>query len=164
MTDILRRTNVSDVFGSWSELKPFLFANGSPNPPELLRDIPEQNYLDTGVRIFGLTLMSIALFTIVVSVIFVYACRKSRVVKASQPVFLYLLAFGSLLQTLSIVLLSYDESYGWTAEMLGKACTAMPWLLMMGHIFNYSALFSKVKFSCCHSLMLGFLNVNFCCS
>lgn len=58
------------------------------SPPALLRSIPEQNYLDRGVRIFGLTLCGIALFATLGSAVWVFLYRHHNVViaaQASQP-------------------------------------------------------------------------------
>jgi hypothetical protein len=43
--------------------------------------------------------------------------------------------------------MSFDESYGWTEDMLSAGCTALPWLLVIGHVMQYMALFAKVSFA-----------------
>jgi hypothetical protein len=40
--------------------------------------------------------------------------------------------------------LSFDESYGWSEEQLSTGCMAIPWLLPIGFITTYSALFGKL--------------------
>jgi len=122
---------ISDVFksGVWNELEPFVYRDGSTTPPFLLRDTPDQNYLPSGLRVLGFTLMGIALIACVVSVVWIYINREHRVLRAAQPHFLYLLVVGALICSLAILTISFDESYGWSTEQLSMACMATPWLL-----------------------------------
>lgn len=128
----------------WHHVSPFVYRDGRRETPELLRDEPDQNYLSSGLRIMGYTLMSIALLGAIVSVLWVYHHQTHRVVRASQPVFLYLIAFGAAVEALTIAAISNDESYGWSIESLSIACMVAPWLLASGHIIIYSALFTKL--------------------
>jgi len=63
---------------------------------------------------------------------------------AAQPVFLYVLCFGSIVHSMTILVISYDESYGWDEQQLSRACMAIPWLFCIGHIITYGTLFSKL--------------------
>lgn len=138
-------TGVYDpVTNQWHHVSPFVYRDGRRETPELLRDEPDQNYLSSGLRIMGYTLMSIALLGAIVSVLWVYHHQTHRVVRASQPVFLYLIAFGAAVEALTIAAISNDESYGWSIESLSIACMVAPWLLASGHIIIYSALFTKL--------------------
>lgn len=114
-------------------------------PPQLLRDIPEQNYLSPSVRAVGLTLMSIALLVVALSAFWVFRNRNHSVVIAAQPVLLYTLCFGSATICFVILVSSYDESYGWDKEMLTNACFASVWLDALGNMIAYTALFTKVR-------------------
>jgi len=128
----------------WTQIATFTFADNSNSPPAELRAPPDQNFINEGLRVFGLTLMSIAIAASVATAVWVYFHRKHRVLAAAQPYFLYLLAFGSAVEASTIFTISFDESYGWTTQQLSKACMATPWLLSMGHIIVYGALFSKL--------------------
>ena len=101
-----------------------IYADGRNLPPRRLRDLPEQNYLPRGVRIFGLVCMSVALFCAVATMIWVFLHREHRVVRASQPVFLYAICFGSALTSTSIFTISHDESYGFSEQRLSRYCMA----------------------------------------
>lgn len=127
----------------WYELFDFYYADGSTSSPKLLRDVPEQNYLNRGIRAAGLTLMGVAMLAAVVSVVWVYRHREHRILRAAQPQFLYLLSFGALVSASTILVISFDESLGWSQDMLSSACMAIPWLLSLGHIITYGALFTK---------------------
>ena len=89
--------------------------------------------------------MGIAMATSFFSAVWVFWNRKHRVVVAGQPMFLYAICLGSAVMCLVILMSSYDESYGWTDEMLDKACIANPWLDTMGIILIYGSLFTKVR-------------------
>ena len=126
------------------ELEPFTYADGSNLPPELLRSEPEQNYLEPGVRIFGLSLMAIDLLAIVLSLVWVVVHRQNSVVIAAQPVYLYALCLGSAVISLNIYFISPDEGQGWTVEQLDKSCVAAVWVNAIGMLLVYGGIFTKV--------------------
>ncbi|KAL7566630.1 hypothetical protein ACA910_003465 [Epithemia clementina (nom. ined.)] len=128
----------------WMEAEPFIYADGSTSPPELLRDIPEQNYLSTFLRALGLALMGMTMLAAIICLMWVFVCRKHKVLAASQPIFLYMICFGCFVQTSAILPLSVDENFGWSVKQLDQACMAFPWLLALGYIIVYSALFTKL--------------------
>lgn len=141
--------NVSDILlnvitNEWWPATNFVYSDGRTVPPDLLRDQPEQNYLSRGLKILGLTLMSLSIFLAIVSAIWVCACRKHRVLKASQPYFLYLVCFGAVVQSSAVLTISFDESYSKSQDQLSKACMATPWLLALGHTIIYGSLFTKM--------------------
>mmetsp|Transcript_61869 Transcript_61869/g.182703 ORF Transcript_61869/g.182703 Transcript_61869/m.182703 type:complete len:932 (-) Transcript_61869:342-3137(-) len=144
LTDILTEGGAEE--GTWEETEngPFIFASGTSRPPELLRAVPEQNYLSRGVRFTGLFFMSIALATIFAAVVFVALKSKHSLVRGAQPMFLNAFAFGATTMTLSIFTLSWDESYGWSEDQLTAACQTTPWLVVLGYIIIYCSLFSKL--------------------
>ena len=76
--------------------------------------------------------MGIALLSVFVSVAWVVAYRAHAVVIAAQPLFLYVLCFGTAVYSLVILLSSFDEGSGWDETMLSKACMAIPWLAATG--------------------------------
>jgi len=121
----------------------FVYAKERTSGPPL-RAPTKANYLTKGLRVFGFTLMSIAMACGVGSAIWVFMNRKHRVLTASQPPFLYLICLGTIVQSASIFTISFDESYGWTKGQLDKACMAMPWLLALGHILVYASIFTKL--------------------
>jgi gamma-aminobutyric acid type B receptor len=130
--------------GQWIPLEAIIYADGRDVPPDLLRKEPEQNHLTPGVRAVGFALMGIAILTAVAAVVWVFLHRKHRIVVAAQPYFLYELCGGAIISASTIFAISFDESYGWSDQQLGRACMATPWLLSLGHIITYGALFSKL--------------------
>jgi hypothetical protein len=123
-----------------------------------------------GLRALGFALFGTALLCSIVSAAWVFVRWKHRILRAAQPEFLYLIAFGAAVQASSIVAMSNDESYGWSTEALSHACVASAWLLPFGTlILIYGALFTKLwrvnkvlQFNCgmstrcCSSLARGF--------
>jgi gamma-aminobutyric acid type B receptor len=141
-------TDVSSplLSGTWERIEGrlFVYRDDRTVPPDLLRDTPEQNYLSQGLRVFGLTLMSFAMFLAVVCFLWIYWKREHHVLRASQPHFLYVICFGAFAQAWAIFTISFDESEGWTPSQLSKACMATPWLVSLGHIIVHGTLFAKM--------------------
>ena len=129
----------------WIPVRPFVFANGLTTPPLLNRAVPPQNYLNNGVHTTGLALMAIALCSVLVGTIFLAANNSEPVIRQNQPVFLYLLMMGCALMASSIFMFSFDESFGWSVDALDWTCLSLPWLVSLGYITIYSALFMKVR-------------------
>ncbi|KAL7580733.1 hypothetical protein ACA910_001017 [Epithemia clementina (nom. ined.)] len=128
----------------WINFVPFIFADNTTSPPALLRDLPEQNYLSPALRNLGFALMGISGLSAVCACMWVFVCRKHKVLTAAQPFFLYIVCFGTLVQSSTIISISFDESWGWNEKQLSQACMSVPWLLSLGHVIVYSALFTKL--------------------
>jgi hypothetical protein len=137
---------LSEIYanGTWTVVTPFVYADGTQLPPKLLRDVPDQNYLNKAIRGVGFALMGVVLLLALMTVVWVYLNREHRVLRAAQPQFLYVLALGSAISASAVIPISFDESYGWSEQQLSRACIAIPWLLALGHIITYGALFSKL--------------------
>lgn len=120
------------------------YANGLTSPPALLRDQPEQNYLSSAVRAVGFTGLGFSLLCSVAAMIWVYIHRKHRVLRASQPFFLYLLCLGAIISVSAIFPASFDEGSGWSESQLSNACVVIPWLFSTGYVLVYGALFGKL--------------------
>jgi gamma-aminobutyric acid type B receptor len=84
------------------------------------------------------------LFCSAVSIIWVYLHRDHRVVKAAQPICLYMICVGAALSASTIFTESFDESFGWSEQQLSRACMASVWLFSSGYIIIYGALFAKL--------------------
>ena len=73
---------------------------------------------------------------------FVGVHRKRRVIKASQPVFLFLIGIGVIIMVSAIIPLGMDDSY-YSKTVCNISCMTFPWLLCVGFATTFSALFSK---------------------
>ncbi|GKY95839.1 hypothetical protein MPSEU_000544500 [Mayamaea pseudoterrestris] len=134
----------TDMENQWVPVANFTFADGRNVPPTLLRDMPDQNYLSPELRGLSIFLVATVYISSMFTVVWVFLHRSHRVVKAAQPMFLYILAFGTSVLGSTILCFINDESYGWSAEQLGKACISVPWLITWGLMIIYLALFSKL--------------------
>lgn len=88
--------------------------------------------------------MSLSLFNALASGSWVFVMRKERVVNAAQPEFVLLLILGASMVAMSLLLISFDESYGWSTDKLSNACTAFPWLFVIGYLVMYCAVSCKL--------------------
>ena len=128
----------------WDIFDNVVYANNSTAAPDL-RNLPNQNYLSPGLQAFGLTLMSFITLLGLVTITWVFVHRKHNVLLAAQPMFLYLIAFGSILFSFGILSVSFDESYGWSEVQLNRACVSQSWFVSVGYnMIIYGALYSNL--------------------
>jgi len=130
-------------FGAWRSLRPFVFNGGNNIVPS---DVPEvdvnRNYIPTALRALGLVLCGVIIILSVGFIVWTKLKEKLRVVKAAQPIFLYIIAIGTLLMGSSIIPLSLDQGVA-SVEGASIGCIAVPWLLTCGFSMTFSALFTK---------------------
>eukprot|EP00526_Cylindrotheca_closterium_P002556 CAMPEP_0113608044 /NCGR_PEP_ID=MMETSP0017_2-20120614/3709_1 /TAXON_ID=2856 /ORGANISM="Cylindrotheca closterium" /LENGTH=924 /DNA_ID=CAMNT_0000516691 /DNA_START=764 /DNA_END=3539 /DNA_ORIENTATION=+ /assembly_acc=CAM_ASM_000147 len=135
----------TDIFqdGEWVSVKSRTFNDGTTIPPPDLPPVEPSNiYIGFGLRIFGLLLASWTWAVSIGFTIWMMKNRKSRVVKASQPIFLGLILLGCFLMGTSIVFLSLDDELVST-ETCSVFCILVPWFFSFGWILSFSALFAK---------------------
>jgi 7 transmembrane sweet-taste receptor of 3 GCPR len=136
--------------GMFLRIKDTVFADGRSVPPDLLRTMPEQNYLSPAPRIFGLVLLGFTALSAVLAAVWVWVRvwihRTHRIVRAAQAPFLYVICAGAIVSVSAIVPLSFDEggSLPMSERQLSRCCMAIPWLASLGHIATYGTLFSKL--------------------
>lgn len=132
--------------GAWAPVEgtDFLFFDGTANEPMPRREVANAYYISKGIQITGFVLSGFAFFLATAVGIWVFANRTHRLIKASQPEFLYLLCFGSALVAPSAIFLSFDESKGLSEDQLSSLCSAFPWFFVIGYLTMYCALFSKL--------------------
>lgn len=68
---------------------------------------------------------------------------KTRIVQASQPIFLLMIVLGVFIMSSSIIPMGIDDQHNSTGACTA-ACNATPWLISMGFSMTFSALFSKL--------------------
>lgn len=114
----------------------------------ILQDLPDQivdyNYIGLGLRAAGLAMSALVVTMSIGLSGWTFSKSKTRIVKASQPIFLFIICFGTLLMGASVIPLSLDD--GVVSEQgASVACASFPWLLSLGWCISFSALFSKTK-------------------
>lgn len=89
----------------------YVYSDGSTVPPD---DLPpaevELNQLTTGIRAVGFTVVALVFFLGLYFAIWTKMNRSNRVVKASQPEFLYMICSGAIILGSTIIPLSYDDA------------------------------------------------------
>ena len=109
-----------------------------------LQIIPEQelNYLEF-VKYVSYTLGGLVMLVSFCCAVWVHQHSETHMVKASQPIFLYMLCVGTSVMGLSIVPLGIDDETS-TIRACNAACMIFPWLLTSGFSISFSALFAKI--------------------
>lgn len=139
------RTHYYDT--RWIEVEntSMIFNDGTEH---IMQDLPEQtvdyNYIGTGLRAAGLAMSALVVTMSVGFSGWTFVKVKTRIVKASQPIFLSFICFGTLLMGASMIPLSLDDEVV-SEQGASVACASFPWLLSLGWCISFSALFSKTK-------------------
>jgi gamma-aminobutyric acid type B receptor len=132
--------------GAWKSVNAteFLFFDSTSNEPMPLRDTANGHYISRSIQVVGLVMSGLALFLAVATALWVFCNREQQRIKASQPIFLYMLCFGAPLVAPSSIFLSFDEGKGYREKQLDAMCSAFPWFFVIGYLTMYCALFSKL--------------------
>jgi hypothetical protein len=126
----------------------FVYADGTRVPPSPLPEVDvDNNYIGQSARIAGLLLMSVALLSAIIFLLWLLYYRKESVVQSAQPLFLLMLVFGSIIMASSIYPLSLDDEStdGVSSAGLDRTCMTAPWLYSIGFSMSFSALFAKMR-------------------
>ena len=90
--------------GEWIIDEPFVYNDGTtvirPDLPDVSVDY---KYIGTGLRAAGLVLCALVMLQAIGFALFTKTNQASRVVKASQPVFLYIICLGTLIMSAAII-------------------------------------------------------------
>mmetsp|Transcript_19228 Transcript_19228/g.27810 ORF Transcript_19228/g.27810 Transcript_19228/m.27810 type:complete len:845 (+) Transcript_19228:42-2576(+) len=136
-----------DGTGSQTIIKePFVYFDGTNNPPPSLPLIndgngPDFNFIGN-LRFMGYTLFGISAVSSIGFAAWTIKLRNERVVKASQPEFLIMICVGTLILSSAIIPLSVDDEFC-NGSGCDAACMSAPWLMSIGFVTAFSALFSK---------------------
>ena len=134
-----------DGEGKWTLTEePFYFHGQTTVEPKPYISANEFNFLKSEVRAAGFVLVAISLAIGLGSALWIFIHRNERAIKASQPEFLILMCFGACLVSVSLVFLSFDESYVDNEETLSRMCVAFPWFFVLGYEVMYCALVCKL--------------------
>jgi 7 transmembrane sweet-taste receptor of 3 GCPR/Receptor family ligand binding region len=133
--------------GEWQPIpngKSFCYADGTSTPPENLPPIDENmNMIGSIARTISYILIGVIVFCSCCAILWVICCRNEPVVRASQPLFLYMVALGSLIMAVSIIPLSLEEPV--SIEILNMACIAHFWIYLTGYLLAFTAFFAKAR-------------------
>eukprot|EP00978_Attheya_sp_CCMP212_P029574 scaffold105445_cov43-Attheya_sp.AAC.1 len=105
---------------------------------------PDLNVNGNGLgplKAVGFVSFSIVATLALACIYWTYSKRNIRVVKASQPLFLIMIATGVLIMSGALIPLSLPDSSN--QQFQNNSCMATPWLLVLGFSCTFAALFSK---------------------
>ena len=129
--------------GRWNQVATWVFNDGTSEIPN---DIPavsvNKNHIGSILRGLGLAVACIILILSTGFSIWSFVHRKSRVVRASQPLFLHIICVGIFLMEISIISLSLDDEIA-SDYVCSIACMSFPWLFCVGFATAFSALLAK---------------------
>lgn len=114
--------------------------------PLILPDLAVDQNLLHNLKYIGWICFGLIALTVIACTMWTFMNRDSIVVRASQPVFLLMTAFGVLLMGSALIPLSYDDNGNALAMSEFKRigiCMSVPWLTFTGFTITFSALFSK---------------------
>jgi len=121
----------------------YIYSDGTSIAPDALPPAEvDLNQLTIGIRVIGLTIAAIIFALALFFGVWTKRNCKERVVKASQPEFLYMICGGAIILGSTIIPLSIDDSVA-TISGCDRACLSIPWLFNFGFITMFSALFAK---------------------
>eukprot|EP00535_Pseudo-nitzschia_heimii_P010062 CAMPEP_0197181248 /NCGR_PEP_ID=MMETSP1423-20130617/5594_1 /TAXON_ID=476441 /ORGANISM="Pseudo-nitzschia heimii, Strain UNC1101" /LENGTH=781 /DNA_ID=CAMNT_0042631469 /DNA_START=174 /DNA_END=2519 /DNA_ORIENTATION=+ len=124
---------------------PFIFNDGTDTKP---RPVWEKNittvYIGDGVLYIALILCGLSVVAAVVSAIWTYLNRKTRIIRASQPFFLYLICFGTILVALDLMTVTIITSTEMDMNQKLILCGMSPWLFFVGLSVWISSFYSKL--------------------
>ena len=124
----------------------FRFADGSFDPPPNLPALQEDyNHIGRTGRFMGYGMFGFTTLSALVFLVWLRRNRFSRVVYAAQPMFLYLVAIGSIVSVSSLIPLGVEETTVSSTDGLDFACMVTPWLYVIGSNITLGALLSKTR-------------------
>ena len=123
-------------------LAPLYFASNTTVPPLSLPPVVvDMNLIPTSILAFCYSFGGLVIIMSIWWMLWTYSNREKDVVKASQPIFLCQICIGTLIIASAIVPMSMQEPV--SERGLNISCMATPWLISVGFVTAFSALFTK---------------------
>lgn len=125
-------------------VQPFVYNDETSQQPDTLPP-PEvnQNLIGDAGRTAGYVLMGIVIFLGLLCLFWAYLNRASRVVQASQPIFIGLVIAGCVVMSAATIPFSMEETTVKDESGLDIACMASQWIYYVGFAIAFSALLTK---------------------
>ena len=125
-------------------LEPYVYSDNTTNaPPALPSLVQNPNLIATGARITGLAASGLILLMSMGWGVWTFKNRKHKKVRASQPFFLFMICMGTFIMASAIIPASFQEPMSSIA--LDAGCMSFVWLLCLGFMTTFSALFTKIS-------------------
>jgi hypothetical protein len=143
LTDIATLNgNNSSSTGLIKTIAPLYFASNTTIPPLPLPLVDiYMNLIPKSIRAFCLSLCGFVMVISIWWILWTYMNREKDVVKASQPIFLCQICIGTFIIASAVIPMSLQEPI--SNNGLDIACMTTPWLISVGFVTTFSALFTK---------------------
>jgi len=131
----------------WSKQdgRDFIFYDGTTVPPAQFLPLEEDEYsLTPGIRAYGYICAIICVVLSVVCMILTQKWKNKKVIRAAQPPFLIMIAFGTLMMSTSIFFISIDDGVA-SIKVASAACMVRLWTVSIGFCIVFAALYSKAR-------------------
>lgn len=138
---------VANVFpdGSWEEVVPMTFNDGTTNPPPDLAPVYlDMNYIGWTLRLTGWLSAVFVICSTTYLAMWTYRNRTKSVVQQTQTIFLYLICIGCFIMGIGIFLAGIDDEIA-SPGACSVLCAIAPWFFCIGWILAFSALYAKTK-------------------
>ncbi|KAL3943197.1 MAG: hypothetical protein SGBAC_002727 [Bacillariaceae sp.] len=124
------------------------------------RPAEDYNKIAEALHIFGFAVVGILLGLCVICLAWMYTCRDQWVVRISQPLFLYVILFGTVVSSIAVPFLGFETEYRFVQDassgeltdvanpnigIVDVGCMAVPWFYGLGFAITFSALFAKIQ-------------------
>jgi hypothetical protein len=103
----------------------------------------DDNLLSKGILVFGYVAVGVTWALSIGFMIWIWMYRHDAVVKVSQMEFLFLMCIGAMISSSTIGALSFQAGTGEDTSQASAACTAAPFLYVIGWALQYSSLTAK---------------------
>ena len=128
----------------------YMFSNGNTcnneecnAPPDFLKPDEELNLLGGGLVTVGNMLVAINYAIALTFAVITFQKRKHKVIRASQPMFLYMVLMGCCISTSTIIFFGLDDG-GDYDKADDVNCMFQPIFYSLGFVFSFAALFAKI--------------------
>jgi len=109
------------------------------------QETPEEyNTIPGGMKIVSYLMFIINMASCVFCGLWVFLHRKEKIVKNTQPLFLYILLFGCMLSSSTIIPMGQENTDGKDLSGVNTACAIFPWLYSIGFCVTFGSLFAKI--------------------
>ena len=127
-------------------LDDFIYSSGSSQAPKAYELISSRQIGVTPRLIGYISIIMVAILA-VLSVVWTFVYRETKVVKVSHPLFLTVVTLGCLIMSFSVVPVTMDEPKKLESKTMDNACMFSLWLINIGFALPFSAFSTKIWMS-----------------
>jgi len=130
----------------WVNLEPFVYNDRTTTQPEEVWKLKiETEYANTAVIAISSIFYILSIAVAVVCAVWTFQHKDTRIVRASQAFFLYLICIGTMIFATTMIPLIVDSSTKFKNDEMSASCNSGFWLFFTGFSIISSALYSKLR-------------------